>query len=344
VTSGHIVVLGVGSSISVAAHAGLQLVGAARAGLPLWPAWGWRDPAVRELARRIIPSIGTAVIEGGRFFALVVAAGTVPGGVVALQIGIAFYNLPLALGSRAIGTVLMPRLARETVYGEVDGFGRSYSRGLAQAWFVAVPASVALVLLAYPIAEALSFGQLGRGNGTELLTASVAGFGIALVGAATYDIARQASYARLDVRAPFVAGIVQILVVLAAVSVVAVTFEGAAALFFLGLAVTVGDLVRAVLVDRAARRGIPIWTHPAWRSLARHLVVSVLAIFPATVLARVVLAVVGGEAGAVAGVALGCAAGLVGYIVLQTRLRAPELRGLRRVRPLTAAVPSESLP
>jgi putative peptidoglycan lipid II flippase len=198
---------------------------------------------------------------------------------------------------------------------------------------VAVPASVALVLFAHPIAEALSFGQLERGNGAELLNASVAGLGIALIGAATYDIARQASYARLDVRAPLVAGIVQIVVVLIAVSLVTVTFVGAATLFFLGLAVSLGDLIRAVLVDRAVRRGIPIWTHPPWRSLVWHFVASVLAIFPAAVLARIALGVVGGQAGAVVGVVLGCAAGLVSYIALQTRLGAPELRALRRVRP-----------
>jgi putative peptidoglycan lipid II flippase len=345
ITTEHLVVLGVGSSLAVAAHAGLQLFGAARAGLPLRPAWGWRDPALRDVARRIVPSIGTAMIEAGRIFALIVVAGTVRGGVVALQIGINFYNLPLALGSRAIGTVLMPRLARENVHRDFDRFGRTYSRGLARAWFVAVPASVALVALAGPIAKALSFGQLDRGNGTALLAASIAGLGIALIGAATYDIAREASYARLDVRAPLVAGIVQIVVVLVAVSAVAVTFDGVATLFFLGLAVAVGDLLRAVLVDRAARRGIPI-RRPPWGGLAWDLAASALAILPATVLARVVFGIVGGQAGAVAGVALGCVTGLVGYIALQVQLQAPELRGLRRVRPLAtaAAAQSETIP
>jgi len=346
VTTQEIVVLGVGSTLAVAAHAGLQLVGAARAGMPLWPAWGWRDPAVRDIARRIIPSIGTATIEAGRIFALVVVAGTVRGGVVALQIGINFYNLPLALGSRAIGTVLMPRLSSESVHGKFDGFGRTYSRGLAQAWFVAVPASVALVLFARPIAEALSFGQLGRGNGTALVTASIAGMGIALVGAATYEIARQATYARLDVRSPLVAGLVQFVVVLAAISVVATASEGAVTLLCLGLAVTVGDLIRAVLVDRAARRGIPNCAHPPWRTLGRQLAVTAIAIVPATVLTRFVLAVIGGQAGAIAGVALGCLTGLVGYLALQAHLGAPELRGLRRVQPLaaTSSVQSETMP
>jgi energy-converting hydrogenase Eha subunit A len=124
---------------------------------------------------------------------------------------------------------------------------------------------------------------------------------------------------------------------LTAVSLVAVTFEGAVTLFFLGLTVALGDLVRAVLVDRAVRRGLPITTHPPWRSLAWHFSLSVLAIFPVTMLVRIFLGVVSGQAASVAGVALACAAGLVAYLVLQRQFGAPELRGLRRARPLTAA-------
>jgi putative peptidoglycan lipid II flippase len=338
ITSGHIMFLGVGSTVSVAAHAGLQLVGAARVGMPLRPRWGWRDPAVRDVARRVVPTVGTAMIEAGRIFALVVAAGTVRGGVVALQIGLNFYKLPLALGSRAIGTVLMPRLSRAAVHRWFDEFARIYSRGLAQAWFVAVPASVALVLLGQPIAEALSFGQLDGGNATELVTASVAGLGIALAATATYDIAREASYARLDVRSPLVAGIVQMVVLLVAASLIVVTFEGPVTLLLLGLAVAVGDLVRAALVDRSVRHGIPISRHPPWLSLAWHFVVSVVVIVPASALAHLMLALVDGQVGAVAGLVLACAAGLAGYIALQTRLGAPELRGFRRIRPLATAV------
>ena len=180
VSSGCLVLLGVGATLSVAAHAGLQLFGAARVGIPLWPRWGWSDPVVRALCRRMVPTIGTAMIDAIWFFALIVAAGTVPGGVVAIQIGFNFYNVPLALSARAVGTVMLPRLARDAVRGDLEQFRQTYESGVSWAWFVAAPASVVLVLLAKPIGDALAFGQMAHDNGAALLAASVASMGLAL--------------------------------------------------------------------------------------------------------------------------------------------------------------------
>lgn len=342
VTTSYLVVLGVGSTLSVAAHAALQLVGAARAGLSLRPIWGWPDPAVRSVLRRIIPTIGTAALEAGWLLALVVAAGTVPGGVIAFQIGFKLYNLPLALGARAVGTVLMPRLAREIVRGDVAGFGRTYARGLARSWFVAVPASVGLICLARPIAEVLAFGKFDQGSGLELVTASVATLGLALVGAATYEIARQASYARLDVRAPLVGGVGQFAVVLTAIPGAVILLDGAATLAVLGLAVTTGSVLRAVIVDRFASRGIPLRLKQRTRALVRHIAVSIVTVVPAAVLAGALSSLVHGRTEAMIAVALGSLGGLAAYVALQAVIHAPELEWtIRRARPGPVAVAGE---
>ncbi len=97
VSTAELVVLGAGSTLAVVAHVSLQLFGAARAGIPLRPRWGWNDPEVRDIVRKTLPTVGTAMLDAVWFFALIVAAGTVAGGVVALQIGFNFYNVPLAL-------------------------------------------------------------------------------------------------------------------------------------------------------------------------------------------------------------------------------------------------------
>ena len=46
------------------------------------------------------------MLDASWLFILIVAAGTVPGGVVAIQIGINFYYMPVALSAKAVGTVL----------------------------------------------------------------------------------------------------------------------------------------------------------------------------------------------------------------------------------------------
>ncbi len=338
VPSGYLIVLGAGATLSVAAHAGLQLFGAARAGLPLRPRWGWHDPAVREVARRAVPAMGTATLDAAALFALIVAAGTVPGGVVALQIGLNFFNLPLAISARAVGTVMLPGLARDAVRGHLDSFGKAYGRALSTTWFVAVPACLALVLLARPIAQALSFGKLQQGDGIELVTVSVAALAPALFGGSTNEIARQASYARRNVLAPLIAGIAQVVLILIGVVLAVVMFDGASTLLVCGLAVAVAYLVQAMIVDRSVRGGLPRLPGGRLQALARHFLVSAFTIAPAALLGRLVAHAGASRAATLAGVAGGTLAGLVAYVGAQTLLRAPEVTSLRRSSATPAAL------
>ncbi len=258
VSTAQLAVLGAGSTIAVMTHAALQIFGASRAGWSMRPSWDWRNPQVRSVLRRMVPMAATAMLEAGLYFALVVAAGSVAGGVIALQIGLHFYNLPLALGARAIGTVLLPRLSSDIVHARRDAFIRTYSEGLMQAWFVALPAAVAMLVLAQPLAEAVAFGALDASGGVEILTVTIASLGLAVVGGATYEITRQASYARLDVRAPAFGAAVQFVVTLAGAAIAVLAFGGRSTMLVLGLAFAAGNVVRAVVVDRAARRGFSL--------------------------------------------------------------------------------------
>src|SRR6202158_1080045 len=60
VPPGEIVLLGLGTTGAVALHAATQWWGARRAGVVIKPRPGWRDPEVRVLIRRALPSIPKA--------------------------------------------------------------------------------------------------------------------------------------------------------------------------------------------------------------------------------------------------------------------------------------------
>src|SRR6266700_2764292 len=60
---GHFTLAAGAPTLAVALHASAQCWGAARVGLPLWPGWGWNDPTVRALSRRLAPAIGTATLD-----------------------------------------------------------------------------------------------------------------------------------------------------------------------------------------------------------------------------------------------------------------------------------------
>jgi putative peptidoglycan lipid II flippase len=341
VSNAELVVLGVGATLSVCAHAALQLFGAARAGIPLRPRWGWHDPDVREICRKTVPTIGTAVLDAIWFFALIVAAGTVAGGVVALQIGFNFYNVPLALSARAVATVMLPRMAREAIRGHLRRFREAYDSGISWAWFVAAPASVILVLLAKPIATSIAFGQMDKGDGALLLAAGVGSLAAALIPAATNEFARSACYGRSFIRPPLISCAVLVAITLVGIPIAVGAFDGAAAIAALGIVNGIGQLVRCVIVDAAARHGtphMPDW----WRPLARHIWVALVTIGVASLVAR---AAINGDSriGALAQVAFGATVGLVGYVLVQSALHAPELPdSLRRRIRLGSLMPDRS--
>jgi putative peptidoglycan lipid II flippase len=326
VSSAYLVFLGTGATLSVALHTAVQCFGAARAGLPLWPSWRWTDPAVHALYKRIIPAIGTASLDAGWLFVLIVAAGTVPGGVVAIQIGINFYYLPVALSAKAVGTVLLPRLSREALGETLAAFRETYDRGVSWAWFVAVPASLTLLLFGKPIAQSIAFGEMRRGHGIALLSAAIASLGLALIGATVFEFAKQACYARHDVIAPLIGCVAMGVIVLIGAPISAAVFHGPAVLAGLGLTVTFGELARSVVSDFAARKGSHRVGPSRVQGLVRHAGAAAITIGPAALLGRVVQHILGGgHTGAIGGVGIGVGTGLVGYVLVQALLGAPEL-------------------
>jgi murein biosynthesis integral membrane protein MurJ len=325
VSTGYLVFLGAGATLAVAAHTALQCFGAARCGLPLWPSFKWHNPALRPLSRRLGPAIGTAMLEASWLFILIVTAGTVPGGVVAIQVGINFYYMPVALSARAVGTVLLPRLSREALHNRFAAFRETYDRGVSWAWFVAVPASLTILVSAKPIAQAIAFGQMRKSDGIALLSAAIAGLGLALIGATMYEFAKQACYARHDVKAPLIACAAMVGLLLVSAPITAAVLNGPKMLFALGLFVTLGEFARSSVTDRAARRGTHTVRTSRLHSLLRHIAVAAFTIAPAALLGRVVQGTIGGHVGALIGVVLGVSVGLVGYVTVQAALGAPEL-------------------
>src|SRR5260221_231165 len=112
VPSGEMLLLGLGSTGAVAAHAATQWWGARRAGVLLMPRPGWRDSEVRVVVARALPSLAQAGLLAFQGLTLLVVANRLPGGGVAFQIALNFYYLAISLGATPVALSLPPRLAR----------------------------------------------------------------------------------------------------------------------------------------------------------------------------------------------------------------------------------------
>ncbi|GAB3412229.1 murein biosynthesis integral membrane protein MurJ [Flindersiella endophytica] len=325
---GMLLLLGLGASGAVGAHAFTQWWGARRVGVVLRPRAGWRDPEVRTIVRRAGPSLVQACVQALQLLLSLLIAGAVAGGVVAFQLAMNFYYLPIALGATPVALALAPRLSRMTSAREQATFRETYLQGLAFALFLAIPAAVAYGVLSGSLATAISFGGFGSGGGPDLLAAALLGLALGVAAETVFLVTTYACYARNDTKTPLWAMLVRVGIGLA-LAWPAVLLDGSAVLLVLGLAWSLGGLAGAAFLARRLLRGLPRGPEPLRRALPRIVLVS-------AVMAPVAWGVATGteallpdflSAGArsLVGVLIACVVGGFVYLGLQSYLRAPEL-------------------
>lgn len=328
VTLPALLLLGLGTTAAVGLHAGAQWWGARRVGVTLVPRAGWRDPQVRRVVRLVGPSLGYAGLSAVRMLGILVVAGSIPGGVVAFQMAMNFFHLPVAIGARPVAAALLPRLARLHREARARLFRDEWLRGVALSLFLTVPAAVAYVVLAEPLARGVSFGEMAGPGGVGLVAASLAALALGLVGDANFVVGTHASYARLDARAPLRAMVLRAALTLAGMAAALALAEGAAVLVVLGLTVTVADLASSAYLDARLRAALPRGDESLLPAAGRAVAGSALMVLPALALARALPGAIGGRLGPTLAILAASAAGLAVFVAAQRAWRSPELEAL----------------
>jgi putative peptidoglycan lipid II flippase len=311
----------------VALHAGLQWWGAYRAGIRLIPRAGWRDPEVRVVVRRALPSLAQAGLVAVQVLCLLTLANRVPGGVVAFQIALNFYFLAIALGATPVALSLLPRLARMHVDSDLDAFRDALRHGFALGLFIAIPAAVGYFGLSTPLARAVSFGKMSSLGGVELVAGALAALSIAVIAQTVFLIATYASYARKDTRSPLVSMVLQAVVCLALASS-AFFLHGSAIMVALGLAFSVSITVAALHLALRLRRELGPARDRLLPSLARAGVGAGVMIVPAWVTAKAAHEWFGSLLGPRVGILTAAVVGTGVFIAVEAMLRTPELAWL----------------
>jgi putative peptidoglycan lipid II flippase len=328
VAIGQVLFLALGTTAAVAAHAAVQWWGALRSGIRLLPAVAWRDPSIRQIFRLALPSGLNTLLTAGTWFTVHVAAGAVPGGVVALKIAISLFNLPIALGARPVATAQLPRLSRRALEQSGSAFAHTYRESLALARFVALPASLVFVLMPETLAYAVSFGRMASEAGITLVAVAVFGLGVGLTGEAVIVVATSACYARLDARTPLRAVALRSALTVLGIGCALSMAQGTIQLLILCLAVSIGNLTSAAYLHWRVWRGHDSVPRRIERSLLADCAAAVITVAPMAVLAfHLPNWISTQELRILAAVALLSSAGAL-YLLLQWRRGAPAMMAL----------------
>lgn len=315
----QLLLLGVGSTLAVVAHAAVQWFGARRCGVVLVPRAGWRDAE----ARAVLGRAGRATLQAGLWSAQVIVllalANRLAGGVVAMLIVLNFFYLPVALGAAPIALSALPRLAGHAAQGRQAELGDATVRAVTLGAFVAAPAAAGYLVLARPLAVVVTGG--GSARTTTLVTSGLAWLAPAVLAYGVFTVANYASYAREDATRPLAAMGVQTAVGVAAMGTVT-ALHRTPSLALLAGAFAVGIIAGAVAMVRSAV--LPVGGR------RQVVLASVRCAACAAVMAAVVWAAELGVGGSGRGVSAAVVAGgvLLGtgvYLAAQRAVRSPEL-------------------
>jgi putative peptidoglycan lipid II flippase len=186
----------------------VQLPGLWKLGLLPRPKWGFRSDGVRQILRLMIPTLfGSSVAQVNLLVDSVIASMLMTGSVTWLYNADRLLEFPLGLFGVALGTVILPHLSGKHAGGDSDGFKRSIDWGLRVAAAIAIPAMVALVILAAPLLWALFAYHNFTARDVLMSTASLQMLSLGLPAFIASKVLAPGFYSRQDTRTPVRAGI-----------------------------------------------------------------------------------------------------------------------------------------
>ncbi|MGH3911232.1 MAG: lipid II flippase MurJ, partial [Pseudonocardiaceae bacterium] len=193
-------------------------------------------------------SFGVAACPAAAMYVLFMLSGTVPGGVLVVQLAYyVFYGLSY-LGARAVSIAALPGLAAAVDRGNGGAFASAWRQGLCYALAASLPMSCLLAVFAGPVADLLARGEMRTGPVIGALASCLVVVALAQLVGGVHDLGRQALFAQLDERGPRLAGVVALLVSLAVAGCAMAWPAGGDRLLGLALAILAAELAAALTV------------------------------------------------------------------------------------------------
>jgi putative peptidoglycan lipid II flippase len=176
-----------------------------RAGLPLRVRRPRRSPPVRELGRLLVPGvIGSSAAQVNIAVDIILASLLPTGSVSYLFFADRLVQLPLGAVGVAVGTALLPLLARQLTAGDENGAMHSLNRAIELVLLLCVPAAVALMIAAQPIVEVLFEREAFTAASTAATAAAAVAFAAGLPAYVLVKALSPSFFARKDTRTPVV--------------------------------------------------------------------------------------------------------------------------------------------
>lgn len=174
-----------------------------------WPRWGWTNSGVRRILKLMVPGIfGSSVMQINLLLDTVIASFLVSGSVTWLYLSDRMVELPLGIFGIALATVILPNLSQKHAAGDPKAFSNMLDWALRLVLVVALPAAVALAVLAGPILSTLFLYGDFRPLDVEMAAVSLLVYSGGLIGFILVKVLAPGYFSRQDTKTPVKVGLI----------------------------------------------------------------------------------------------------------------------------------------
>ena len=165
----------------------------------------WRDEKVIRIMRLMGPMIlGLSAVQINTLADVLIAKGFVPleGAPAVLYYAQRLYQFPLGVFGVALATAIFPLLSRLAARGDTADLAVQVGRGLRMAFFIGLPSTVGLVLIANPLVRAIFERGAFTASDTERVAGTLVCYALGVWAYTLQHVLIRAFYSVQDSRTP----------------------------------------------------------------------------------------------------------------------------------------------
>jgi putative peptidoglycan lipid II flippase len=221
----------------------------------------WHDPGVRRILRLMAPAIlGVSVSQLSLLINTIFASFLDTGSVSWLYYADRLMEFPSGMLGAALGTILLPSLAKYHSSGELDEYSRLLDWGLRLTLLLAAPAALALAIIAVPLIATLFHHGAFTANDVWQTRNALVAYSVGLLGLILVKVLAPGFYARQNIRTPVRIAIVS----LCATQLLNLALVGWLKQAGLALSIGLAACLNALLLYRGLRRHGIYTPQPGW--------------------------------------------------------------------------------
>ncbi|WP_085117169.1 murein biosynthesis integral membrane protein MurJ [Serratia proteamaculans] len=252
---------------------GYQLPHLKKIGMLVLPRIKLGDAGVWRVMRQMGPAIfGVSVSQISLIINTIFASFLVSGSVSWMYYADRLMEFPSGVLGVALGTILLPSLAKSFSSGNHDEYSRLMDWGLRLCFLLALPSAIALGILAKPLTVSLfQYGKFSAFDAAMTQRALVA-YSVGLMGLIVVKVLAPGFYSRQDIRTPVKIAIITLILT----QVMNLMFIGPLKHAGLSLSIGLGACINASLLYWQLRKQKIFHPQPGWAMFLTKLVIAVI--------------------------------------------------------------------